>query len=425
MARVQKGILSDATDAALDADVIMTAAIIGHAFQRLNAGKNCRFDLEVELKPGQPTYQPELNLEPADVQQQVTDHHTALGKINKALANGGLPTSKVAQLGITPFYTLDNQKVVIGGTGNLGITDADRYDPGVWSNDLSKLLYDTAFGNLKDAQGNPIKVGYQGFGAYTGFVDGRQGGQTALMSTYRFKVPDPGNRWIPSAKSFPNPKLGAAVGNAPDQRAAWGIIGKNSDQAGIQQQDGMYFQDQDTARGHTPLTPNDVAGYVHGMIQAVYDVEWHKSQPGAKSGGTPYEIAVGEKTSKLASCFTCSIFMEATGYPASSTHLGKGESWCILHATATPAVTSQDKARQACNDKWAAYCQQIINNGLACMVTPKANLLNQDHEVSFAALKAYLATRNTPAHAYDYAHLILDAVTVSQKEYARVNATLA
>ncbi|RPE08663.1 hypothetical protein EGT74_16625 [Chitinophaga lutea] len=424
MAKVQKGILSDATDAALDADVIMTAAIIGHAFQRLNTGKNCRFDLEVQLKPGQPTYLPELDLEPADVQQQIADHHNALAKINKALANGGLPAGKVAQLGITPFYDLAGQKVIIGGTGNMAVQDADRYDPGNWSSDMAKELYNVALGTLKDTNGHPIKVGYQGFGAYTGFVDGRQGGQTGLMSTYRFKVPDAANRWIPSDKSFPNPKLGAQIGNAPDQRAAWGIIGKNSDQPGIQQE-GMYFQDQDTARGQSPLTEADIAGYVHGMIQAIYDVEWRKSQPGAKSGGTPYEIAVGSKTSKLASCFTCSIFMEATGHPASSTHLGKGESWCVLHPTATPAVTPQDKARQASNDKWAAYCQQILNKGMACMVTTKANLLNQDHEGSFAALKAYLANRNTPDKAYDFANLILDAVTVSQKEYLRVISTLA
>lgn len=424
MAIVQKGILSNSTDPVLDAEVIMTAAIVGHAFQRLSAGKNCRFDLEVPLKQGQPTYLPEIDLEDNSVLQQVADHHNAIAKINKALANGGLGPDKVVQLGITPFYGINGEKVVIGGTGDQGVQDADRYDPGVWNSDLSKELYNMALGNLKDKDGNPIKVGYQGFGAYTGFVDGRQGGQTSLMSTYRFKVPDAATRWIPSKDSFTNPKLGAQIGAGPDQRAAWGIIGKNSDQPGIQQQ-GMYFQDQDTKRGGTPLTGNDVAGYVHGMIQAIYDVEWNKSLPGAKSGGTPYEIAVGDKTSKLASCFTCSIFMEATGHPASSTHLGKGESWCILHSAATPAVTTQDKARQACNDKWAAYCQQIINKGLACMVTPKLNLLDKNHEVSFAALKAYLATRNTPAHMYDYANLILDAVTVSDKEYLRVIATLA
>ncbi|MGX5817983.1 hypothetical protein ACWKWU_07295 [Chitinophaga lutea] len=412
MANVRKGILSDTTDPVLDADVIMTAAVVGHAYQRLNSGKNCRFDLEVPFIVQQNGL-PQIDLSGNGVAQQVADHHNALSKINKALANGGLPTSKVAQLGITPFYGVDGTKVIIGGSGDKDVTDADRYDPGVWSSDLSKELYDTALGNKKDDQGHPIHVGYQGFGAYTGFVDGRKGGQTNLMSTYRFKA-DPTNRWIPT---FPNPTLDAQIGAAPDQRVAWGLLLKNKDQDSLKQQ-GMYFQDEDTARGGTPLTDKDIVGYVHGMIQAVYDVEWRK-------GGVPYEIAVGDKTTKLASCFTCSIFMEATGHPASSTHLGKGESWCVLHPTATPAVTPQDKARQACNDKWAAYCQQILTHGMACLVSQKANLLNQTHNVSFATLKAFLANKNTPQNAYDFANLILDAVTVSQKEYLRVINTIA
>ena len=423
MAIAQKGILSGNTDPALDAGVIMTAAILGHAFLRLNAGKNCRFDLEVPFKEGQSSSLPEIDVT-GNVKQQVDDHKAAIAKLNKALANGGLPPTKQVQLGISPYYGKNGVKVVIGGTGDMDITDADRYDPGVWTNDLSKELYDVALGNLKDQGGQPIKVGYQGFGAYTGFVDGRQGGQTGLMSTYRFKVPDAATRWVPTAESFASGKLGPAIGTNADQRVAWGLLGSNADQANLQQQ-GMYFADEDSKRGGVPLKAGDVAGYVHGMIQAIYDVEWNKIQPGSKGGGTPYEIAVGDVTSKLASCFTCSIFMEATGHPASSTHLGKGESWCILHSTATPAVTTQDKAKQACNDKWAAYCQQIINKGMQCMVSAKLNLVENAHKPSFDALKAYVANKNTPQHTYDYANLILDAVTVSDKEYMRVLATLA
>jgi len=57
------------------------------------------------------------------------------------------------------------------------------------------------------------------------------------------------------------------------------------------------------------------------MIQAIYD--------SARTGPwcTPYEIAVGTETTKLASCFTCTLFMYANGYPPSAIHLGQGASW--------------------------------------------------------------------------------------------------
>jgi hypothetical protein len=57
------------------------------------------------------------------------------------------------------------------------------------------------------------------------------------------------------------------------------------------------------------------------MIQAIYESAW--TGPWC----TPYEIAVGTETTKLASCFTCTLFMYANGYPPSAIHLGQGASW--------------------------------------------------------------------------------------------------
>jgi hypothetical protein len=402
--------------------------MIGHAYERLKAGKNYKIDLGIRdpvafMKADLSVKTPD-NKDLVDEYNDVQLHHKTIAKMNKALANGGLKPNQVVQFGVSPYYDVKGNKTTItGGTGNLALTDADRYDPGAWSSDESQLLYNLALGTAKDAKGAPItaKLGYQGRGAYTGFVDGRQGGQSNLMSTYRFKVPDNGRRWVPSDDAFTDPALGAPFGTDDTKRKAWGIIVNNKLQQDIRDKDGMYFQDEDTKRGTAvQLTPNDVVGYVHGLIQAVYDVEWHKATSG--SGGTPYEIAVGQQTFKRSSCFTCSVFMEATGYPASSTHIGKGESWCIVHGTGNH--TTQDAAHDSCNDKWALYCQRIINSGMACMVTASKNLLKPEHQASFNFLKSYLANKNTPDNKYVYGNLILDAVTVHKSEVKRVDDTI-
>lgn len=416
----QKGILDPNSNPVTDANVILTAAVVGHSFARLSDNKNCKYDLEIK-DPVPPAVEPDLT--------ELADHEVAISKINLALANGGLHPNQKAEVGITPKYDQNGKAVIIGGTGNLPINDAFRYVPAnVWSSDEAAFLYQLALGTAKDAKGQPIhtKVGYQGRGAYTGFIDGRKSGQTNLMSTYRFKVPDNGRRWIPSDDSWKGNEvaMGAVFGPGDDQRQSWGIIVNNGVQKTSRDKDGMYFADEDKARGTaTTLSPCDVVGYVHGMIQAVYDVELHKHLPGSTGGGTPYEIAVGGPTTKLASCFACSIFMEATGYPASSTHLGRGESWCILHGAGTSAT--QDQSREACNDKWAAYCQTILNHGMACLVSKTANLLKPgDHQKSFEFLEAFLNGKNTPQNKYLYGNLILDALTVHNSDYKRINAAI-
>ncbi|NEQ75342.1 MAG: hypothetical protein F6K23_21195 [Okeania sp. SIO2C9] len=45
----QKGILNKNSNPVTDADVIMTAAIIGHSYKRLINNKPCMYDLEVEI----------------------------------------------------------------------------------------------------------------------------------------------------------------------------------------------------------------------------------------------------------------------------------------------------------------------------------------------------------------------------------------
>lgn len=396
----QQGILAPGSDAVHDADVIMTAAVVGHAYARLSNNSNCAFDIEADTDPGQD----------AKMAANWDRHKRAVAKINKALETmggqyGKPGAGKEAIVGVTPVYDKQgNITRITGGAGDLPLDSPLRYNPPLPKDLAGAKLYALAF--------DP-RVGYQGRGAYTGFVQGRQGGQSNLFSTYRQRVPTAfGRRWLPSAQ----PKDGnAPIGLAQNERI-WGMITDNAAQDKLRQQ-GMYFKDQDKARGGTGLVTDDIVGYTHGMVQAVYDVEMWKAVHPHEHAGTPYEIAVGKDTTKLASCFTCAIFMQANGYPASATHLGRGESWLPQYPENGSTASTQDRSRAACNEKWASYCKAIIDAGIACV---DKRLATEQHKASMSSLKAYLAGKLP----MDYANLILDAVTVHEHEVVRVDRTL-
>lgn len=413
-------ILAGSQDPRIDADVILTAAVVGHTIERLKQGKACEYDFE----PG---------VTKEDTAKDHDAHLKAISLINQAVADAGVSGS--ATLGMTPAWKKGGR--ITGGTGDLA-PGPDRYNPPPPTG-MSKQLFDLATGaevvvspatSSQPARRETVDhlLGYQGRGAYTGFIDGRPDGQTGLMSTFRFRaagpgptVPDWGVRWLPEDPS----KAGGAPIGMRDQQRIWGMIGDHALQVNLGFQ-GMYFQDSDAARGGTGLKETDVVGYVHGMIQAIYDVAWRRS---GHEQVTPFEIAVGAKTTKLASCLPCSLFMEATGFPASSTHLGRGESWCVLHPTAqdeqptnrSPGRLSRGEALKACNDQWAAYCRRILTSGSRAI----ERSLTDDHLLSFDALQAMLQLfEGHKASDYFWANLILDACTIHDSECKRIGRTL-
>lgn len=402
----QKGILDSATNPKMDADVIMTTAVIGHAYSRLSSDKNCAFDVEADV--------------PGESDQKLKEgfdlHVRVVAKINKALTVGGVygkpSQGKEAIVGVTLDYNQQGGIArITGGSGDLPLDSPYRYDPLLPADLAGAKLYQLAFHSA---------VGYQGRGAYTGFVQGREGGQTNLFSTYRHVIPaDPGRRWLPTdATGIAANKTGGqvAIGTGPGDKI-WGMILTNADQEELAKQ-GIYFQDEDKARGKAvTLTRDDIVGYTHGMIQAIYDVEWRKLTDPTKKPGTPYEIAVGNPTTKLASCFTCASFMQANDYPASAIHLGRGESWCPLYPESGDSKNAQDRARTLCHDKWAAYCKTIVDFGIRCL----EGHLTQDHTASFAKLKSWVSDKKS----MDYANIILDAVTVHDSETKRLDRTIA
>jgi hypothetical protein len=396
----QQGIIDATTSARDDADVIMSAAIVGHAYARLRANKNCAFDIEANA-PGD---------DDAKLRSDFERHVRAVAKVNKALQvmgeSYGLPgRGKEAIVGVTPVYNPQGDIMrITGGSGDLPLDSPLRYNPALPTDLAGSKLY---------ALAKRPGIGYQGRGAYTGFVQGRDGGQSNLFSTYRQRVPDnTGRRWIPSDTQGLEP----AIGTGPKQRI-WGMVLDNEKQSTVQKPANMYFRDEDRARGGTGLTTDDIVGYPHGMVQAIYDVvQWKLASPG-KAAGTPYEIAVGEHTTKLASCFCCAIFMQANDFPASATHLGRGESWSPLYVEGSDPHTAQNKARLQCNSNWANYCRTILDYGMRCI---ESRLSTDGHRRSMTKLKAYVSGKS----AQDYGNLILDAVTVHESEVVRLDRTL-
>ncbi len=413
------GILGDKTDAVYDAEVIMTAALLGYCWERLSAGKSAKFDYEVKFKEG------ELVLS-EDEKKDKAIHEAVIAKLNAVLKAGGLK-SGAAEIGITPFWGVGEGKTmrIVGGTGDLDPGDKNRYIPKE-PEGLAATLYKTATGSLADKEGNLIPVGYQGFGAYTGFITGRKNGQTGLLCTFRHVIPSDagyGRRWLP--KEITPRMLGAplkvpALGDGDTERKVWGMIQNNKGEAELKSKDGMHFEGVPEA--------GDIVGYTHGMIQAIYDVLW-------RGEGTPFEIAVGKKTTKLSSCFPCSIFMEATGFPASSTHLGKGASWALQYPKAVDdkgvaseiddpytrkPLSTQHAAYQKGNLLFYQYSAKILKAGLACLKAG-AKHVQEKNGPSVEALDAYLSKQTELTAA---GNLILDAITIQQSEAPRVDGTL-
>jgi hypothetical protein len=160
----------------------------------------------------------------------------------------------------------------------------------------------------------------------------------------------------------------------------------------------------------------DIAAYTHGMIQAIYK---------AYSLGpccAPYEIAVGAVTTKMASCLPCTLFMVAQGYPPTSIHLGRGESWAPLYQPYNPggqAERNELAVIRDLNNSWRAKCAEYL--ALGVQLLDDAHIAD-DYMVTREGLRSYLAGHSSDKTVA--AMLVLDAVTVHESEAVRIARTL-
>ncbi len=133
----------------------------------------------------------------------------------------------------------------------------------------------------------------------------------------------------------------------------------------------------------------------HGMIQVIV-----KFQSDVEKSALIFEIALGQGTTKVSSCFPCCTFMTANGTPPTSTHLDSGDFWNI------PA---------GCTSQLRGSWEQLI---IECYRSGRVALANAD------AVRTTLALLNRSVIDTQIPSVFLEALTFPGKFVDKVTATL-
>ncbi len=410
--RRTNGIVTQDGDPAREADVIMTAAALGLAASYIVATRNpIQFDMDPLVVPNEPL---EAKL-----------FETTVGKMDAAVAayltKKGTAPSKV-RTGTSPGYS---EGAIIMGVYTLAGKSAPQSVSAPVLSEKGKALWEQ-IRKHSVAQ-------YTGRGAYSGFVDSKNTegitDPVGPRSTVRIPAPkpsqldpDPHPRWLPPMES---PLWQSRKRAGSDTHVPWGMIG--GDEACVPRKDtgigatnqadyatismnkgGMVFNGD--------VTIDDIATYTHGMIQAIYKAY------GCGPNCEPYEIAVGDLTKKMASCLPCTLFMYATGYPPTSIHLGRGESWTPLFQPYNPNGPTGDHESAVIrdlNNSWYEKCLEWLKMGLEIL---DDSHITEGHRASRDAVSNYLSTHRADKTVGGV--LILDAVTIHAGELDRISRTL-
>lgn len=421
--RRTKGIIDDNGNPIVDADVIMTAVILGFTAWRLGDPADFSSPLK-PLETGPVRFDADFN---TILKADLDNFKDATGRIERAVAtylkiksptmvakvSAGLAGEWSAGASIMGVYSAAGQTAPdnIAQLQNLSVNGAALWEA---------------------IKNNSVKQ-YTGRGAYSGFVDDSNGKVLAgPLSTARFwasnadKSPE---RWVPSLDVTKSPWLK----RTPNKKSfedpvpfSWGLIG--GDQAlppaspSAQEitdnmaQNGMVFNGMEDPNG-------EVAMYTHGMIQSIYLA--YRYGPNCRA----YEIAVGNVTTKMASCMPCAFFMSANGYFPNSIHLGRGESWAPLFSPYhEPAATNGDQQTtnilptvvDDLNNSWYERCLLWLQKGLD-ILTP-SQLANEDYTTARNMLVRYV--HNNINDKTLGGRLVLDAVTMHDSEQNRLLRTL-
>lgn len=425
--RRTKGIVTDRDDSdpISEADVIMTAAALGFAADFIVTKKQ---PLQFDIDPL------------GNTDDWIALFNATVGKIDKAvdayLKKNNLFHEKV-HAGVCPGY---HPGAAIVGVYELAGQQTPKRDLTGPNAPLAAPRLSAKGKALWEAIAtvSPEAPQYTGRGAYTGFVDNlNTEGDTDPVgprSTVRMVAPAPGVP-APTEPPFPRwlPPDGHPLWNdrrrkGKDTYIPWGLIGGNDagkDPKPQPHPDGVTnLADQiesEMSRKYGMVFTcepalTDIATYTHGMIQAIYKA--YALGPSC----VPYEIAVGDQTKKMASCLPCTLFMQATGYPPTSIHLGSGESWAPLYAPYNPngPTTAHEHAViRDLNNAWSAECLKWLKLGLEVLGDAQ---IATGHKASRDAVRAYLTLHD--AEPTLGAVLILDALTIHTPEMIRIGRTL-
>lgn len=232
-------------------------------------------------------------------------------------------------------------------------------------------------------------LSYTGPGAYTGMIDDPVNSTVFVTDTRRFAFA-PSERWHCGDGVY----HGLIRGN--DQPVENGGMGQLPDTGGEKQ----------------------VVGYVHGMCTAI--------RKSVDSGPwcTPYELVQGGRTTKVASCFACTTYMYATGYPPSSTHLGKGSSWIPPTQRADDAQSEGErKIVSGLNKRWHVEIYHYMRLGHRMLQRLGDNVAEPSRK-AMALLVDRLDEISEENICERGGNLFLDALTVHESEWRRIRDTL-
>jgi hypothetical protein len=376
-------------DAEKEADVIFTAVVLGFGLTRAIQEQPFSFDMQPVDDPGA-------------AEKDLSKLRAAVAGMTRLLQRSGVDKAeRYISSDLTPGYKGMDSNLITGRAGGEHLTPEQRRRP----------LLDEQAANMGRWEHNSSQPGaeqfggqYHGVGAYTGMIDDPVGSHTLIQPTLRRVINDP-SRW--------NPR--------PD--ALWGLIGTNN--AGGET--GVNLN-EDPNIGMGPLRQHQgVVQYIHGMSWAMREaIRWGP-------WCTAYEMAVGSKTRKLASCFACTTYMWASGFPASSTHLGRGESWGVLpdgtlgagedHTFSDESEGASEQAiARSMNIRWHTQIYHFLRQGSRLLEGHRL-AMSPGHRTA-ADLLAQRVERPGADGLVNGGNLFLDALTFHKNDTDRLLATL-
>lgn len=381
----------------VESDTIVVAVIIGFVLTRFYQNQPCQFDIE------HPT---DKKINSAEKQAEYLSEWQDFLNVLNALAEviDRFEPGCGEWLRDGQSATGDEGALITGKAGGATSEPKSRATP----NSYSKMAM------INNAMSKRTTV-YQGRGAYTGLVENPISANTNLYPTMRVSANTTERPWPGKDDNY------------------WGLISpENNPKVNLS---------TNPAEGMGPLptgTEKSVKiGYVHGMCTAIS----HCVDEGPWA--TPYEMTTGSSTTKLASCFPCTTFMYSSGYPPSSIHLGRGESWLppragnrleVNAARGNQLETHCDSA--ICSNlskRWHREIYQQLSLGARVLMHERVEELIGAYDVLAAKilsseLKLYGKSSQTPAPQFDVetqgGSLFLSALSVHDSEVNRLKRCL-
>ncbi len=377
----------------IESDTIVCAVLVGFVLTRFYQNQPCRFDIE---HPSDKTMaRAEKESEFLSEWQEFLNVLDAVAEVVDRFEPGSGVWLRDGQ-----SLRGDEGEVITGKGGGATAQPEDRQTP----ENYAKMAM------INNALKKRTTV-YQGRGAYTGLVENPIVANTHLYPTMRVAANVTERPWPGKSDDY------------------WGLISpENNPKINLS---------TNPAEGMGPLpTGTDTSvkiGYVHGMCSAIS----HCIDEGPWA--TPYEMTTGSSTTKLASCFPCTTFMYSSGFPPSSIHLGRGESWLpprnsarleVKPSLGTPLSTDCDG--DICGNlskRWHREIYQQLQLGSVVLSQPRvAELIAQDNVLAAKALKAelrlYGKSSESPAPQFTIesqgGSLFLSALSVHDSEVNRL-----